>query len=183
MNAGNPSTLSEAELVRSLKDRDQQAFSHLYKKYSGALYSVNLNILGDETSAGEVLQEVFINSWRSIDVFDEHKCTLFTWLLNSSRHLALETLKSKSYAENRKSDELRESIQLHSNSKSAAVKMDEVGLKKVFFRLKGEHRIFIDLFYFQGYTLDEISVIEEMPLSTVKSGIRMALIQLREYLK
>jgi DNA-directed RNA polymerase specialized sigma24 family protein len=49
--------------------------------------------------------------------------------------------------------------------------------------LKTEHRVLIDLAYFKGYTHEEIAELESLPLGTVKTRIRSALIQLREYLK
>ena len=63
------------------------------------------------------------------------------------------------------------------------MKVDEIGLKKVLGQLKNEHRVLIELAYFKGYTHEEISEIEEIPLGTVKTRIRNALLQLREHLK
>jgi RNA polymerase sigma-70 factor (ECF subfamily) len=56
-------------------------------------------------------------------------------------------------------------------------------LKRIVERLKKEHRVLIDLAYFKGYTHEEIAQIEDIPLGTVKTRIRNALMQLREYLK
>jgi RNA polymerase sigma-70 factor (ECF subfamily) len=50
-------------------------------------------------------------------------------------------------------------------------------------KLKEEQRILIELAYFKGYTHEEIAELEKIPLGTVKTRIRNALIQLREYLK
>jgi RNA polymerase sigma-70 factor (ECF subfamily) len=49
--------------------------------------------------------------------------------------------------------------------------------------LKKEHRVLIELAYFKGYTHEEIAEIEDIPLGTVKTRIRNALLQLRDYLK
>jgi RNA polymerase sigma factor (sigma-70 family) len=60
---------------------------------------------------------------------------------------------------------------------------DDVGLKKVLTRLKEEHRILIDLSYFQGYTHEEIAKALNIPLGTVKTRIRSALMQLRNMIQ
>jgi RNA polymerase sigma-70 factor (ECF subfamily) len=60
---------------------------------------------------------------------------------------------------------------------------DHIGLKKVLAKLKVEHRVLIELAYFKGYTQEEIAQIEGIPLGTVKTRIRNALVQLREYIK
>jgi RNA polymerase sigma factor (sigma-70 family) len=59
----------------------------------------------------------------------------------------------------------------------------DTGLKKVLTKLKEEHRVLIDMSYFQGYTHDEISKILDIPLGTVKTRIRSALIHLRTMIK
>ena len=50
-------------------------------------------------------------------------------------------------------------------------------------KLKEEQRVLIELAYFKGYTHEEIAELEKIPLGTVKTRIRNALIQLRELLK
>jgi RNA polymerase sigma-70 factor (ECF subfamily) len=50
-------------------------------------------------------------------------------------------------------------------------------------KLKEDHRVLIELAYFKGYTHEEIAEIEGLPLGTVKTRIRNALIQLRNLMK
>ena len=57
--------------------------------------------------------------------------------------------------------------------------MNDVGLKKLINKLKEEYRVLIDLSYFQGFTHEEIAKLLNIPLGTVKTRIRSALIQLR----
>jgi RNA polymerase sigma factor (sigma-70 family) len=61
--------------------------------------------------------------------------------------------------------------------------IDRIGLSKFLGKLRPEQRVLIELAYFKGYTHDEIAQIEDIPLGTVKTRIRSALIQLREFLK
>jgi RNA polymerase sigma factor (sigma-70 family) len=61
--------------------------------------------------------------------------------------------------------------------------VDHIGLKKVLEKLKPEYRVLVELAYFKGFTHDEIAGIEGIPLGTVKTRIRNALLQLRDYLK
>ena len=57
--------------------------------------------------------------------------------------------------------------------------IDDVGLKKVIGKLKGELRVLVDMSYFQGFTHEEIARSLDIPLGTVKTRIRSALTQLR----
>lgn len=66
---------------------------------------------------------------------------------------------------------------------SAQLNVDNIGFRKVLGQLKDDQRILIDLAYFKGYTHEEIAALQNIPLGTVKTRIRNALIQLRGYLK
>ncbi len=176
-------TYTEQELVSLLKDRDSKAFGYLYDNYSGALNTIILQILNDVELANDVLQEVFINIWKRIESYDPTKGRLFTWMLNIARNASIDLLRSKNYQNSQKNRSLSDNVDVFVRNQSSELNIDSIGLKKVLERLKDEHRILIELAYFKGYTHEEIAEIEAIPLGTVKTRIRNALIQLREHLK
>ena len=179
----NTVTYNEQELVLSLKAKDEQSFSYLYDNYSGALYSIVLQIVPDKELASDVLQEVFVNIWRKIESYDPGKGRLFTWMLNVARNLAIDMVRSKAYQNSQKNQGMPEGDFFDKAGASTQLSVDNIGLKKVVDKLKTEHRVLIDLAYFKGYTHEEIAEIERLPLGTVKTRIRSALTQLRAYLK
>ena len=176
-------TYTESELVSLLKSRDRKAFSYLYDNYSSSLFTVIAQLVNDIEIANDVLQEVFINIWRKIDSYDPVKGRLFTWMLNIARNASIDTLRSRSYQNTRKNQSLQDNNEWTESGKPGSVNIDNIGLKRIVERLKKEHRVLIDLAYFKGYTHEEIAQIEDIPLGTVKTRIRNALMQLREYLK
>ncbi|MBC7829865.1 MAG: sigma-70 family RNA polymerase sigma factor [Chitinophagaceae bacterium] len=180
---GTVITYTEHELVSLLKDRDSKAFGYLYDNYSGALNSIILQILNDVELANDVLQEVFINVWKKIESYDQTKGRLFTWMLNIARNASIDTLRSKNYQNTQKNRSLPENVDALGKGYTGELNIDHIGLKKVLEKLKEEHRVLIELAYFKGYTHEEIAEIETIPLGTVKTRIRNALIQLREHLK
>lgn len=171
----------EPELVRLLKQRGQPIFSYLYDNYSGALLTIIRNIVNDEDLANDVLQEVFVKVWKQIDSYDSGKGRLFTWMLNIARNASIDTVRSKSYQNNLKNRELTENV--YDSGGSSEIKTDEIGLKKVVYSLKEEYRVLVELSYFQGFTQDEIAKMLDIPLGTVKTRLRAALIQLRQIIK
>jgi RNA polymerase sigma-70 factor (ECF subfamily) len=180
---GSTIIYNEQELVALLKSRENKAFNYLYDNYSGALYSIVLQVLSDTELANDVLQEVFVNIWRKIDIYDPAKGRLFTWMLNIARNAAIDTLRSKNYQNSQKNQSLPEFVDVDRPGQTTQVNIDNIGLRKLLEKLRVEYRVLLDLAYFKGYTHEEIAEMENIPLGTVKTRIRNALIQLRGFLK
>jgi RNA polymerase sigma-70 factor (ECF subfamily) len=173
-------TYSEQELTAALKAKDDKAFSYLYEHYSGSLYSIILQIVKSPEIASDILQEVFISIWRKIDSYDPVRGRLFTWMLNISRNASIDMLRSRSYQNSQKNQEITDNVYSINQTEPT---FDSIGLSKFMGKLRPEQRVLIELAYFKGYTHDEIAQLEGIPLGTVKTRIRSALLQLREFIK
>jgi RNA polymerase sigma-70 factor, ECF subfamily len=172
---------AEPDLVLFLKQREQSAFSYLYDHYSSALYSIILSVLPDKELANDVLQEVFVKIWRQIESYDATKGRLFTWMMNIARNASIDLLRSKGYQKAQQNRELTEAV--YEKSGGITININQIGLRKLVHSLKEEYKVLIELSYFQGFTQDEISKTLNMPLGTVKTRLRSALLQLRELMK
>ncbi|HVZ57783.1 MAG TPA: sigma-70 family RNA polymerase sigma factor [Chitinophagaceae bacterium] len=161
-----------------MQQRNQQAFTYLYDHYSGALFGIIQQIVPESHSAGDVLQEVFVNIWRKIDSYDPSRGRLFTWMLNIARNAAIDKVRSRAYRQERKSQAIPEDIQEWPDQ-AVRPATDDYGLRKLLGKLRQEQRVLIELSYFQGFTHEEIARTLDIPLGTVKTRIRSALIQLR----
>ena len=104
-------------------------------------------------------------------------------MLNIARNAAIDTLRSKSYQNSQKNQELPENVYKAVTDQITTQNVDNIGLKKVLEKLKPEHRVLVELSYLKGFTHEEIAEMMSIPLGTVKTRIRNALLQLREYLK
>ena len=171
----------EPELVLLLKQRSQHVFSYLYDNYAGALLTIIRNIVSDEELANDVLQEVFVKVWKQIESYDSNKGRLFTWMLNIARNASIDTIRSKGYQNSQQNRELTEEVYIAGGT--SEIRIDQIGLRKVVHSLKQEYKVLVELSYFQGYTQDEIAKMLGIPLGTVKTRLRTALIQLREIIK
>lgn len=165
-----------------LRSRDNNAFTYLYDNYSGALYGIIVQIIGSVELSNDVLQEVFVRIWRKIDRYDPAKGRLYTWMLNIARNASIDMLRSKGFQNSQKNQQIPENPDglLPGSFQPNA---DYLGLRKMLEQLKPEQRILIELAYFKGYTHEEIAAWEAIPLGTVKTRIRTALLQLRNLLK
>ena len=160
-----------------LQQQDEKALSYLYDNYSAALYGIINSIVTDRESANDVLQNVFVNIWKKIASYDSSKGRLFTWMLNVARNAAIDEIRSKSYKDKLKNQPFPENVDITGASTNPNIA--DIGLKKILTKLKGEQQVLIDMSYFKGFTHEEIAKALNIPLGTVKTRIRSALIQLR----
>jgi RNA polymerase sigma factor (sigma-70 family) len=170
--------LSTEALVAGLQNKREEAFSFLYDNYAAALWSVALKITKNEVIAEDVLQEVFVKIWRHIHRYDATKGTLFTWMLNITRNTCKDYFRSNQYQLSLMQDNLMDK---HHQIESHQNRRQEQSADLLIFtqQLEEKYRILIELVYIHGYSQEEVSVQLQMPVGTVKTRCREALIRLR----
>ena len=176
-------TYTQDELIVLIRTRNQKAFSYLYDNYSQALFGVVNAIVKDTEEAEDVIQNVFLKIWNNFSSYDESKGRLYTWMLNIARNLAIDSTRSKHQKIKSKIQSADDSV-YHSNSLVVEDSAHEaIGLKPILENLKEDQKVIIDLAYFEGYTQEEISKKLDIPLGTVKTKVRQALLILRNLTK
>ncbi|MES2519348.1 MAG: sigma-70 family RNA polymerase sigma factor [Bacteroidota bacterium] len=173
--------IAEEALVSLLQSKDQRGFSILYDNYSSALYGVILKIVRSEEIAADVMQDAFVKIWKNIDGYNRTKGTLFTWILNVARNTAIDRIRSQDFQNSQRNQDLESTINIIDNQESSQFDIDAIGIKKVVENLRPEHQQMIDLLYFQGYTQAEVAEEFGIPLGTVKTRVKAAIVQLRQY--
>ncbi len=173
-------TYSEEELVLLLKQQSRDAYNYLYKHYAAVLYGVVCKVVYDEHIAQDVLQDVFVKIWNNIGKYDAQKGRLYTWMINIARNSAIDKLRSKGEIMKGKIQTGEDVVNNMERGMRTEQATDTIGLRKMVAGLKPEYEVIINLAYFKGYTLDEISKTLNIPLGTVKTRMRSAMQQLRE---
>ena len=170
---------SEDELVAALKRNERVAFEFLYDHYSGALFNIICKTLRDEERAADVMQEIFLKIWKNIASYNPEKGRLFTWIMNIARNGAIDAAR----VEGRKPamDDIDNKAVLNERDVYEDSLTSSSEMKAIVNMLRPERKILIDMAYFQGYTHEEISEELSIPLGTVKSRIRTALQELKQY--
>ena len=173
---------SEDELIALLREKSESGFHHLYDHYSGALYGVILRIVQSKEYTEEIIQDVFMKIWNSIHQYDTAKGRFYTWMINIARNTAIDYLKSKSFQNELKNQSLPDFV--YNNAElSTTNNSDFIGFSNVLETLESDKQELINLAYYQGYTQSEISEKLNMPLGTVKTKMRNALMKLKDLLK
>lgn len=176
---GDHAYKDEALLYADLKAKKRGAFEYLYDNYSPALFGVILNILRDQESSNDALQEVFVKIWNNFDSYYPQKSRLYTWMLNIARNHAIDKLRSRSTANRKDVSKDKDFIKQH--DREAAPFVEGIGLNKLVEHLEKDQKIIIDLLYFKGFTQAEVAEELNIPLGTVKSRVRQGVQKLRKY--
>ena len=175
-----PQHISEEELVSRLLARDKSAFVYLYDQYSAALNGIISRIVSEPAMAEEVLHDAFLKIWNNIYQYESGKGRLFTWMYRLCRNLALDKLRSSEFKKMGKTDSLADNVNAVNQSYNLQQSVDGIGLEKLLANLSPEQRLIIDLVYFKGYTQSEIAKEYDIPLGTVKTRHRLAMLHLRK---
>lgn len=174
--------LSEENLIQLLLQHDEDGFNYLYDNYAPAIYGVIVRIVGEKEYADEALQDVFVKIWKNIKQFDPERGRLYTWMINIARNTAIDYIRSKGFQHQQKNQNIPESVD-DDEQHSITLDVDHIGMKEVLMQLKNEWRTVIELAYYKGYTQQEIAERLDIPIGTVKTRTRSALIELKGLLK
>lgn len=172
----------DSALVKRMMEADESALSALYDRYSGMLFSMVVRIVRDAQAAEEILQDLFLQLWRSPERFDESRGSLAAWLMVSARNRALSRLRRREYRESPEDLESFPAIAVPSsvNIEEEAQRIQFMDrLRGAMAALPAEQREVLELAYFEGMTQTEIADRTGCPLGTVKTRARTAM----QYLK
>jgi RNA polymerase sigma factor (sigma-70 family) len=173
--------LSEEDLIQALRQKDKTGAEALYDMYSSSLYGIIFRIVQRQEVAEDLLQDTFVKIWNSFSSFDEGKGRLFTWMVNIARNLSIDKIRSKDFRNSEKNQELENTVNSIDEQQNTALNTDILGIKDMVDKLAPDQKTALDLVYFKGYTHVQAADELRIPLGTVKTRIRMAIMELKKY--
>ena len=149
------------------------------------MYGLAHTIVGDSMTAEEVAQETFTRAWKHASAYDPRRARVSTWLLSIARNVAIDQIRMRRHEP--VDPETFFSLEIASGDPSpddrAVAGEDAARLRDAIKALPGEQRRALVLAAFYGRTGREISELEGVPLGTVKTRIRTAMLKLRSILE
>ena len=134
---------------------------------------------GDQAMADDIAQEAFIKCYLNIEVF-QGRSKLSTWLFK----IAYNCFYDYTRQEQKHRLELIDNYNFYMTDTERRDEIeDSLMLYRVLSRLKHQERVVSLLFYMEDKSIKEIAAIVKIPVNTVKSHLRRAKLQLKEYLK
>jgi RNA polymerase sigma-70 factor, ECF subfamily len=179
---------ADAELMERLLQRDSGALEALYDRYGRPVYSLVLRIAQHPSSAEEIVQDVFMQLWRSADRFQISRGPLEPWLFTMARNRALDFLRLKREKQRRREDssdsEIVPSMIARPDPEGAIDRSRRAEkVRALMTSLPDAQRRALELAYFEGMSHSEIAESMGEALGTVKSWIRGGLMRLRDSLE
>ena len=169
--AGDP-VLSEPEA----------ALAELYERYSAMVFAVASRVLRDKRDAEEVLQDVFLSLWRTAGRYDPDLGSLGTYLLTLTRNASLSRLRARAARAQVLDDDDIHDPDGQFARQTAARQPDlteRVVVQAALATLAPDERRLLEGAFFDGLTYEDLAERAGLPLGSVKSRIRRALIKLR----
>jgi RNA polymerase sigma-70 factor (ECF subfamily) len=179
LNKTTPTNSTDEHIIELLRGRETGGLALLYDKYSGALFGTILRVVHSTEIAEDVLQDTFTKVWRNFESYDASKGRLFTWLINIARNSAIDATRLKGFS--RQNQPLENVVNTIDTQQSTSLNPETLDLKQLTEKLSPEYKDLIDLIYFQGYTQSEAAEALNIPLGTVKTRVRTAMIRLKEF--
>jgi RNA polymerase sigma-70 factor (ECF subfamily) len=181
-----PAEPTDEMLLARVKAEDQDALGRLFERYARLSRGVAARILRDVTEAEDLVQDLFLFIRRKAGIFDRSKSTARSWIVQMAYHRAIERrryLESRRYYthEDIQGDAAKVSGKwMVEDDYSADVVFGRTGIQKVLGSLSENQRETIRLFFFDGYTIKEISDKLGQPVGTVRHHYYRGLEKLRK---
>ncbi len=162
---------------------DQEAFARFYDATAAAVHGTVLRVLRDPAQSEEVVQEVFLEVWRTAARFDAARGSARAWAVTVAHRRAVDRVRSAQAGAARDDRAARrEPDPYDSVSEEVEVLLEHDEVRRALAALSPVQREAVDLAYFGGCTQREVAERLDLPLGTVKSRLREALFRLRDAL-
>lgn len=177
---------SDEALLAGYATGDPRTAAAFVRRFQGRVYGLALTIVRQPAIAEEVAQETFVRVFRHAGNYDARKGRVSTWLLSIARNLAIDVTRMKRL-DPVDPEVIAAELSLTSREPAADerdLQPDERDqLRSAITELPDDQRRALVLAAYMGRTAREISDLDDVPLGTVKTRIRTAMIKLRDELE
>ena len=171
---------------------NRAAFQQLYARTSGHLFAVINRICQPAGLAEDVLQEVYINVWRSAGSYEASRAHALTWLTSVARNKAIDALRKHKYLKQelviQGQDDDNDAADAFLNqfadarlnpSQLLEQASQSLAIQDCLNELSPDQQRCIALTFYEGLTHEQAAAQLAKPLGSVKTWVRRGLIALK----
>jgi RNA polymerase sigma-70 factor, ECF subfamily len=179
-----PASDSDEELMASIQAKDSKALESLFNRYSRLVFGIALRILGDHSEAEEVVQEAFFYLYQKATLFDPARGSAKGWVVQIAFSRARDRkahLARRGFYSGTDIDSLDDTLRGHGDmERELEAKLDFSQLQLAFDDLTPMQKQTLEMFYFEGMELREISERLHEPFGNVRHHFYRGLERLRK---
>jgi RNA polymerase sigma-70 factor (ECF subfamily) len=172
---------ADRDLIVAMAAGDSEALRSLNARYGRMLAALARRFLSNESDAEEVVADVLWQAWRDAKTFDATRGSVSVWLVTLARSRAIDRLRANRArkappGEQPASEPVPDpAVELHQVQRARIVRTALAGLED-------NERAALQLAYFSDLSQSEVAEKLGIPLGTVKTRMRSAMMKLRETL-
>jgi RNA polymerase sigma-70 factor (ECF subfamily) len=174
--------LADEELMHLVARGHAPAFETVYDRHAGAAFSLAYRMVGKRAVAEDVVQEAFLNLWRSGARYERTRGSVRTWVLGIVHHRAIDALRRATVHDKRRTGDegIEERLEATERTDVEAARREEARtVREAMDTLPAEQLQVIELAYFGGFSHSEIAELLSTPIGTVKGRMRLGLEKMR----
>lgn len=173
------------DLIRRIaEERDRTAFRELFEAIGPRIKGYMVRQGTDGSTAEEILQEVMLAVWRRAETFDPRLASATTWIFTIARNKRIDCVRRDRRADWDSDDPaLVPDILVPGADAALESSRDGAALREAIQALPAEQADMLRMAFYQDKSHRAIAEETRIPLGTVKSRIRLALVRLRDVLE
>lgn len=173
------------EMIARMTQQDQSALAEFYDRTSPLVYGLIQRILNNPSVSEEVTLDVYSQVWRQAGRYSEARGTPITWLIMLARSRAIDSLRSRKIeALEQPLDPGVQFVDRAPNSEDTVAAHGRQSIvRSALDALIPAYREAIELAFYSGLSHSAIAEKLGQPLGTVKSRIRLGMMQIRKRLQ
>ena len=178
-----PEKLKLNEMLRGIAGGDRSIFGSFYDEMAPLVFGLAKRILRAPALAEEVTQEVFLEIWQKAGDWAPERSSAPAWVLMIARRRAIDRVRSEQASRDRQ-ETVGPAMSYHPGSEpheAAELEAERAAVRSAISGLSDNQQVVIDLAYYQGKTYQEVAEMLDIPVGTVKTRMRDALIRMRAH--
>jgi RNA polymerase sigma factor (sigma-70 family) len=166
-------------LLAVAQDRDRTAFQALFGHFAPRVKAYLMRLGAPAAQAEDLAQEAMLSLWRKAHLFDPAKASAGTWVFTIARNLRIDAIRRERRPELNPDDPMLAPDAERGAEEGLAAAEDEDRLRLALKTLPPDQVRVIELSFFADKPHSQIAAELEIPLGTVKSRLRLAMLRLR----
>jgi len=161
--------------------RDKQAFSGLFNFFAPKISGVARQKLNNDSQAKDIVQQTLTQVWHKAHLYDADKGAVTSWVYRIMRNAIFDTLrKSRHHSEQNLSQDLWPIDNVADQPLDFADHLEVRHLGGLIKQLPQPQKQAVEAVYYQQLTQQQLAEQLNVPLGTIKSRLRLALLRLKQ---